>query len=334
MTRHTWRASVRLAAIDAADGHHAQAQDRLHDVLQKHPKDPQALLLSARVYVADGKRDEARRVVNLVITNEPNSPSAIQGYMLAGQIEAASDHIEEAITHYEHVLKLQPRPWAANVALARLYLSRGNADKAATYAQQALAIQPANADAQSLMVRAAIVSGNLARAHDDLAGLQKSFPDSIGVLKLTALVQLASKQLDAAHATYERVLHAAPNDFEALSGIVQIELAGGKGKQATARIDDRMKTATPSVDLLVLAARVHAATGDMPAVEGLLRKAIDTDPDRMPAYHMLGQLYARTNRLEDAKAQYVGVLKRNPELDLGSDDGGDGARGAGKDPGG
>ena len=163
-------ATVRLAALDAAEGNRAQAQDRLHEVLQKHPKDPRALLLSARVSVADGKRDEARRSVAAVIANEPNSPSAAQAYLLSGQIEALSDRTAEAIAAYEHVLKLQPRPWAANLALARLYLTQGNTDKASTYAQQALAIQPSNTEGQNLLIRAAIASGNLPRAQNGAGG--------------------------------------------------------------------------------------------------------------------------------------------------------------------
>src|SRR5207344_793829 len=225
-------ATVRLAALDAAEGDRAQAQDRLHEVLQKHPKDPRALLLSARISVADGKRDDARRAVAAVIANEPNSQSAAQAYLLSGQIEALSDRIAEAIAAYEHVLKLQPRPWAANLALARLYLSQGNTDKASTYAQQALAIQPSNTEGQNLLIRAAIASGNLSRAQTELAALEKAYPGSVGVLKLTALVQLASKQRDAAHATYEKILHMAPNDFEALAAIVQLDLSSGHAKEA------------------------------------------------------------------------------------------------------
>jgi Tfp pilus assembly protein PilF len=135
----------------------------------------------------------------------------------------------------------------------------------------------------------------------------------VGVLKLTALVQLASKQRDAAHATYERVLQIAPNDFESLSAIVQIDLASGRVKEATARMDAHMKTAQPTVDLLVLAARVRGASGDVHGAETLLRKAIETDTDRLQAYTMLGQIYAREGRLDDAKAQYLDVLKRDPK---------------------
>ena len=51
----------------------------------------------------------------------------------------------------------------------------------------------------------------------------------------------------------------------------------------------------------------------MPGAETLLRKAIDTDTDRLQAYNMLGQIYARQGRLDDAKAQYLDVLKRDPK---------------------
>src|SRR5258708_19168721 len=125
-------------------------------------------------------------------------------------------------------------------------------------------------------MRTAIASGNLARAQSELAALQKAYPGSVGVLKLTALVQLASKQRDPAHATYERVLQMAPNDFEALSAITQIDLAAGKATEAAKRIDTHMKTAQPTVQLLVPAARVPAPPGDPPGAHPLLQKPIAT----------------------------------------------------------
>ena len=94
---------------------------------------------------------------------------------------------------------------------------------------------------------------------------------------------------------------------------MQLDLAAGHAKEATARIDAHLKTAQPTVELLVLAARVRGASGDMPGAETLLRKAIDTDTDRLQAYNMLGQIYARQGRLDDAKAQYLDVLKRDPK---------------------
>ena len=51
-------ATLRLASIDALEGNRAHAQELLHEVLEKQPKNAPALLLSARLFFVDGKRDE------------------------------------------------------------------------------------------------------------------------------------------------------------------------------------------------------------------------------------------------------------------------------------
>jgi tetratricopeptide (TPR) repeat protein len=269
--------------------------------------------LSARLFMTEGKRAEARQAAAAVIANEPSSLSAVQAHLLTGQIETASDRDDLAIRAYEQVLKLQPRPIAANLALSRIYLRRGDASKATSYAQQALAIQLGLPEAQSLLIRSEIMSGDTSRAKQELETLQKRFPNTVGVEKLSAMVQLASKQPDAARSSYARALKASPGDLEVLAGLVQIDLTTGHPKEAVARIEERLKEAQPTVGLLILAARAHAATANYDRVETLLRSAIELDPDRLQAYSLLGSLYARQNRLEEAKMSFKDVLTRNPK---------------------
>src|SRR5262249_51153312 len=49
------KASVRLAALDAAEGRRAPAEQRLREVLEKRPKEAAAQLLEARLLYLDGK---------------------------------------------------------------------------------------------------------------------------------------------------------------------------------------------------------------------------------------------------------------------------------------
>src|SRR5205823_5226302 len=152
-------------------------------------------------------------------------------------IEAAGDRRDEAIKAYEQVLKLQPRPLAAALGLSRLYLTSGNASKATTYSQQALAMQPDNPEARSLLVRSKLMAGDLRAATEEMVALQKAFPDAVGVAKLSALVELASKKPEAARVSYERILKTAPRDVEALAGLIRIDVAAGHANAAVARID-------------------------------------------------------------------------------------------------
>jgi tetratricopeptide (TPR) repeat protein len=306
------RANVRIATLDASEGRRSQAQERLREVLDKHPKDTSALLLSARLFAADGKRADARKAANAVVAADARSAAAVQAYMLIGRIEAAADRHDEAIKAYEQVLKLQPRPLAATLALSRLYITAGDASKGATYAQQALGMAPGDPEAQGLLIRTALIEGDVAAATRALATLEKTAPNAIGVAKVAALVQLASKKPDAARLAYQRVLTAVPDDVEALAGLIAIDVAAGRAATAVTRIDEYLKTATPSVDVLMLAARTYAAAQKNEQVEAVLKQAIELDPDRLQAYALLGGFYVRVNRLEEATARFRDVLARNP----------------------
>ena len=157
------------------------------------------------------------------------------------------------------------------------------------------------------------MSGDLPGATQDLATLEKAFPNAVGVAKLSALVQLASKKPEAARVGYERVLKASPRDVEALAGLVGIDVAAGHATAAVARIDDYLKAAPPRVDVLMLAARTYAAAGKNDEAETFLKQAIELVPDRLQAYALLGRFYARENRLEEAIARFRDVLARNPK---------------------
>ncbi|MGC4081785.1 MAG: tetratricopeptide repeat protein [Vicinamibacterales bacterium] len=101
--------------------------------------------------------------------------------------------------------------------------------------------------------------------------------------------------------------------MEALNGVLALDSGSGRAKDAVARADAALARQTPTVELLTLAARAHAVAGDLNGAERLLRQAIEQDPDRLQGYALLGQLYARQNRLGDAVGRFQEVVKRNPK---------------------
>ena len=305
-------ATTRLAVIDAAEGHRAQALDRLREILTKHPKDSQALLLTARLLLADGKRDEALAAAKATIAIEPNAPAAGVAHLIAGQIYAATDNTKDAIEAFEQVLKIQPRPLVANMALARLHLAAGSTDKSLTYIRQALEIEPGSPDARALLVRIDVRRGDMEKAKEDLALLQKAYPDAPAVHNLEALLQLGARQPDAARASYAKALKLDTNDAEASEGLLHLDVASGHAKEATARLDARLATGQPTAGALILAARTYSSAGETAKAEAALRKAVEVDPAKLRAYAMLGQLYLSQKRLGEAEQSFREVIRRNP----------------------
>jgi tetratricopeptide (TPR) repeat protein len=306
-------ATTRLAALDASQGQRAQALARLRKVLDKYPKDDQAGLLEARLLYADGKRDDAIAAANVVAANSPQARAVSAAYLLIGSIEASRDRQDEAVKAFEEVLKRDPRPLAADLALATLYLDDRSFDKTTTYVQQALDLDPRNPQARGLSVRLDVAKGDLPKARTEAEALQKDFPGSTGVLSLNALLAMADRRFDDARKLYIQTAARNPNDMEPLAGLVQIDLASGHPKDATARIEAAEKVSTPSVALLVLASRAYAATGDFDKAEASLKQAIDVDPARIEAYGMLGGLYVARHRLEDARDRFQQVVDRDPK---------------------
>ena len=155
------------------------------------------------------------------------------------------------------MLKLDPNPVAADIELARLYIGRDNTAKALTYAQQAIALQPQNLVAHSLIARIYIRQGDIAKANAEIAGIQKSLPTASAGFTLAALAQLAEKQPARAKASYERALQLDPTDIEALEGALRLDMSSGHRQDAAARIAAALARQQPTSDLLMLAGRTR-----------------------------------------------------------------------------
>jgi Flp pilus assembly protein TadD len=118
--------------------------------------------------------------------------------------------------------------------------------------------------------------------------------------------------MDAARASFTRASELAPHDLHALSGLVGLDLATGRVKDAVTRIEAAMKRMEPTGTLLMLAAQTYDAAGDAAKTEELLRRAINAEPARLKAYEQLGRFYIRAKRLGEATSQFQQVVQRNP----------------------
>jgi tetratricopeptide (TPR) repeat protein len=305
-------AMLRLAAIDVALGVRAQAQEKLGELLERHPKEMAARLLNARLLVLDGKREEALVQAASIARDDAQSPVAADAQILTGSLQAALDRPEEAMKSFEDALRRRPRTMTAELALARLHLARGAFDRAEAYVRDALTIDPKNASARAEMVRVLLAQGKTVEARQQLATLRAEYPNAVPVLHLVAVQQVAEKQLPAARATYTRLLQAQPSDVDAMAGLVRIDLATGRRQDALARVTEALSSVSPTGALYILAAQTYSVVGDAAKAEESLLKAIEIEPARLQAYSMLGLMYARQNRLPEAAAHFQQVITRNP----------------------
>ena len=85
-----------------------------------------------------------------------------------------------------------------------------------------------------------------------------------------------------------------PASMDAIAGMAFLDIAEKRPEAARARADALLERMPRNAPALVFAARIHGAAGDWARAEALLKTAIETDPARLEAYSLLGQLYAFT----------------------------------------
>jgi tetratricopeptide (TPR) repeat protein len=306
-------ATTRLAALLAAKGQGDQGLTIVQDLLAKEPKETAARLVHARLLGLKGKADEALAETRAIVADAPNSPLVVDAYVDIGWMEARRDHTEDAIKAYEEALKRKSRSLGASLGLGTVYLSTGSVDKASTYAQAAIRAQPNDVRARALMVRVLLAERDVSQAHEALASLKKDFPNAPVVLDLVAAQQQADHQTEAARASYAQASQIAPDDLEALSGLVNLDLAARRPAEAVSRIETALKRAQPSGELYMVAGQTYAAANNAAKAEEMLKRAIETEPSRLRAYGLLGQLYISQRRLDDARLQFQQIAEQNPK---------------------
>ena len=225
---------------------------------------------------------------------------------------------DEAAAAYSEVLKLNPRVNAARLDLARTALARNKPDEAIQYAQEALKMQPNLADAVLIVSRAQLLKGNAAGAEADTRKLAAAFPTSPSVQTQLGQLNAAKGDEPGARRAFEAALALDANYVEALAGLAALDLRAKNPSAARARVDARVAASPNNPALLLLAARIHGATGDMPAAERALHKVIELDPNQLDAYSMLGQLYASQKRLVEARAEFERLAQLRPTTAVGA----------------
>jgi tetratricopeptide (TPR) repeat protein len=303
-------ATLALAALDADAGKRDIAHARVREVLADDVRNPSALLLQANLLYSDRKYEEALTSVQQVLTSDPRMASA---HLLAGKIYIDTNRHAQAITAYEAALKEEPRSLAAAIELGRLHYSAGALDKAETYAQQVLTLQRGNAEAHALLARVYLQGSDLMRARVEVAALEQAAPNSPRALILRASLHEAERKPDAARAVYARALDSNPRILEALQGITRIDLAAGRKKEVTGRLESALGDSHVSLSTLLFAAKTFQTLGDFPKAAATASRAITLDRWSISAQMLLGDVYLSQRRFDEARQQFGVALERQPK---------------------
>ncbi len=312
---HLSPANLRLASFAVVDGKRGEAHKLVDEVLQKLPKDVEALVTKSRMLIEDKRYDEGLARAQEAVQAQPKSATA--QFALA-RAHAAKQDPNAAIAAYNAALTSNPQLNVARVELTRLYLEQNRPDDAIQTAGEALQRQPGNAEAIFLQNRAMLMKGNATAVESQVRRLATAFPKSSSAQTQLGQVAAIKGDVVGARRAFEHALKVNPNDVEALAALATLDIRAKNPAAARARLDARISPDTKDARLLLLAAQVYGAVGDATAAERTLKRVIEIDATQFDAYAMLGQFYASQRRLDEARAEFERLATMRPSTAVGA----------------
>jgi tetratricopeptide (TPR) repeat protein len=303
-------ALTRIATIQYSRKLTADAHRSVDRVLDERPKFQPAQLAKASFLLAEHKPEPAITLIRDVVAA---NPSLIQAHFLLGKAHMAAHRPKEAVSAFNEVLRLNPQATIAQLELAQARLAMGEADAAVQLTEQATRNVPDNAAAQLLLARSLVAKRDFRRAQAVVRRLLPRFGNVAAVHAIDGTVKYGLGDKKASRVALQKALDLDPANLEALAGLTALDSSEGRGRDAETRLMIQLNRDPKNAELLMLAARLELAQKDTAAAENHLKKAIESNPAAFGAYAMLGNLYGRAGRLDEARRTFEALAERQPD---------------------
>ncbi len=301
-------AKLRIAGLEYAAGHTADAYKIVDGLIHENPKYEEARVAKARLLLNDGKPEDAAKEAQEAVKLAAGSVAA--QYTLGLTAVARNDQAA-AEDAFQKVLKLNPRAAAARLQLARLQLARGETAGALKSAEQVSRERPEDVEAAVLMSRSLRAQGDLPRAEHELTARISRTPDAAPLHLERGWVALQGNDIAAARKSFEDALRLAPSSYDALVGLVTVDIAQRNIAGARARVAAWQQRSPEDPRLKILSARVALAGGNAAEAEQTLRALVTADPSQLDAYDLLGRIAMTNGQLDRALTEYQALAARS-----------------------
>lgn len=228
------------------------------------------------IYVQQDKVAEAEAIARSLLGDFPDSAEA---HAIAGVLYANLDQSRRAEAQLNTALGIDPAHPGALYAMGMLEKSAGDPAAAAERFDTVLDSNAAHLPALIQLASLAEEQGRLAGIRPRLAGALASTPDSPGLLKLNARIELLLGDASAAAASIDRGREIYPedSDFVYLDGIRRLLSRDAESAVSALRLATEAEPDNPSYVLDL--AKAHLANRDFASAIGVARHYRKLRPD-------------------------------------------------------
>ena len=340
--------TIALSRLYTRTSDPAKAEAVLTRRLKADPKAVTVASVLAEFYRTTGRRDDAKKLYNDVVSQRPGDAAALIGL---AEIAVAERKWPEATDYIARARAAAPDDPAPGLLLVNMYGLRGDWRNAIPAAAELAEKFPQSVDVLDAQGRVQVAAGGTTdalstykRAHEiaplslpilsrylSLLKAAKNFAEARGILQaaldrdpqngsLKAELIRVEAETGGLDAGLAKARSFAKNDpGSSLYDVISAELyeKAGRSREAAGLLEKAV-AAEPSDDALVVAlARTYTRNGDFAKAEALLSARLKADPGNLAAASTLGPIYMTIGHPDDAKKLYGDVLSQRPN-DVGA----------------
>jgi len=267
------------------------------------------LLLQAVIAHRDGRIDQAERLGQMVLAEEPRYPPALQ---LLGMIAGKTGRTALGINLLREAIVRQPESVDCRIELAMLLRNDGQAQEAIAQCREAIRLKPDNAAAHNNLGLSYLAERHIPDAITSFEQAIALKPE-LAILhqNLAIALQLQSRDAEAI-SCYQRAISLAPNDADSHVRLGHLLRIQGRRDDATACFERATKLRPESTEGLARLARVLTEVGQLAPAAECLRQSIARDPGACEVHEQLGSVLQQLGRFDEAAASFRRAIALQP----------------------
>jgi putative PEP-CTERM system TPR-repeat lipoprotein len=310
---------TKLAQFDL-DGAGAQ----FADIAKKHPDFLPARLNLARALELQGKAEEAEKVLNQVLTEQPTNSIAL-GRLV--DLLLRDGKADAAVAAAERAHSAAHTNQGITVGLIDLYLRHGDKDKALALArEEARTANGGNVALIAARARAEFAAGQKKDAADSYRRLIDINPSQIAYRRQLAALLISNDDLEGAQQEIDKAMEVAPNNPQLAEDRIAIALKTPAGVAGAVAIANQLKATHPGLPTApALEGDAYMAAKEYEKAAAAYSKAFQQSPSAMLAVRLAtakslgGNADAGTQVLREWSAKHqddIGVTAQLGTADL------------------
>jgi cellulose synthase operon protein C len=302
------KAGALVARAQIATGKPAEAQETIAGVLRAAPDNAGALLVQARLRMADKDVKEALALAERAIEKAPAAPD---GLIFKGEVLVASGRAVEGLAALRRAVEVAPKLMPARAALVIALLQGGAVAEAKDQLASMKQLEPSSARVIYTSALVASAAGDFNGAREACLALLKAVDENAGLLQLAGTVEFSLGSMVQAEEYLARSVKLAPESVGARRYLALTYMGMGQPKKAVDALEPILNRIEGDAITMAILGKAHFQAGAFESAERLLGKAAKLDPKNAEARTNAALARAARGEVESALSDLTQISRED-----------------------